>query len=568
MRSKGNLVRLYLNTVRKGKYFSFYSLSICLGFFAQIVLLSIVIWLNRNQIDVDAVSYIRIAQYFLNGQTDLMISGYWGPLLSWLIVPWLLVFDDPLHAAHVPIAISAIIFLFGSFCLLRTAKLSMSAVVIGTWTTALLSVAWAAALLSPDLLMAGLLCIGISMMLSHKWPANAAFAIYVGLILGSSFLAKPVALPISVLIILGFVGTKLASHQISLQQAVRGGAITVAGLLIVAGPWIGVLSYKYARPTFSTSARINHAIVGPPDVDRAHPTFRTFHKPPLGRVTTWEDPTIMPYKYWSPFENTEYALHQARVVYHNFISIVNHLKSFDLLGLGLVSAILAYVFAHPWRQAMQGELWRWSLIPIAGLSAVYLPVYAGDSRYFLAIIPFLLTASLGFVPNVVAPLSANPRVWHFAAVSLVAVSFLISNELFLRGAFKPSPNNEYVEAKLLARTLLVKDIVGPVVSVGMDEADLKTSRARRMGYYLAFLSGAAWYGQMRQDVSADEVLSSGAVLIVLPHALPLAKQLRDSSQFSRADTLLGCKQEGGRFDFDVYLIRIHITDHCPENSQL
>ena len=40
-----------------------------------------------------------------------MVSGVWGPLLSWLMVPWLLVFDDPLLAAHAAMAVSAVVFL-------------------------------------------------------------------------------------------------------------------------------------------------------------------------------------------------------------------------------------------------------------------------------------------------------------------------------------------------------------------------------------------------------------------------------------------------------------------------
>jgi hypothetical protein len=63
-------------------------------FFVQIVLVVKSVWMHNNQINPDAVAYIRIAQYYLSGQTDLMISAYWGPLLSWLIIPWLLVFDD------------------------------------------------------------------------------------------------------------------------------------------------------------------------------------------------------------------------------------------------------------------------------------------------------------------------------------------------------------------------------------------------------------------------------------------------------------------------------------------
>ena len=72
----------------------------------------------HDQLNPDGLAYIRIAQYYLNGQTALMISGYWGPLLSWLIVPWLLVFDDPLLAAHAAMAVSAVVFLFGCFCVL------------------------------------------------------------------------------------------------------------------------------------------------------------------------------------------------------------------------------------------------------------------------------------------------------------------------------------------------------------------------------------------------------------------------------------------------------------------
>src|SRR5262249_6329033 len=111
-------------------------------FLVQIVLAVKIAWLNRDQINPDAVAYIRIAQYYLSGQTDLMISGYWGPLLSWLIIPWLLVFDDSLLAAHAAMAVSAVVFLFGCFCVLRAVRLPGTAIMIGTWITAFLSAAW------------------------------------------------------------------------------------------------------------------------------------------------------------------------------------------------------------------------------------------------------------------------------------------------------------------------------------------------------------------------------------------------------------------------------------------
>src|SRR6266446_1705189 len=171
--------------------------SLVVACLVQIVLVVKSVWMFRDQINPDAVSYIRTAQYYLSGQTDLMISGYWGPLLSWLIVPWLLVFDDPLLAAHAAMAVSALVFLLGGFGVLRAVRLPGTAIMIGTWITAFLSVAWSGVVITPDLLMAGLFCCGTSRLLSDKWVANARTALGAGIVLGAAYLAKAVTLPVS-----------------------------------------------------------------------------------------------------------------------------------------------------------------------------------------------------------------------------------------------------------------------------------------------------------------------------------------------------------------------------------
>ena len=89
-----------------------------------------------------------------------MVSGVWGPALSWLMVPFLLIFDDPLLAAHAAVAVSAVVFLFGCYSVLRAVGLPDIAVILGTWVTAFLSVAWSTTVITPDLLMAGLFCWG------------------------------------------------------------------------------------------------------------------------------------------------------------------------------------------------------------------------------------------------------------------------------------------------------------------------------------------------------------------------------------------------------------------------
>jgi hypothetical protein len=168
------------------------------AFLVQILLLVKATWLYREQINPDAISYLRIAGYYLHGQTDLMVSGVWGPLFSWLIVPWLLVFpdvDDHLLAAHAAVAVSAVVFLFGTYSVLKAMRLPRDAVVVGTWITAFLSVSWSVSVISPDLLMSGIFCYGVSRLLSGKWDIGT------GMILGVAYLAKHIALPLSGLVV-------------------------------------------------------------------------------------------------------------------------------------------------------------------------------------------------------------------------------------------------------------------------------------------------------------------------------------------------------------------------------
>src|SRR5262249_39842384 len=102
----------------------------------------------------------------------------------------------------------------------------------------------------------------------------------------------------SALMILALAGSNITVYQSGLRQAIRATAIFTAGFLLVAGPWIGLLSYKYGHPVISTSGPMAHAIVGPPDMPRDHPDHLHFYKRETGRITTSEDPTNLPYNYW------------------------------------------------------------------------------------------------------------------------------------------------------------------------------------------------------------------------------------------------------------------------------
>src|SRR5262249_28218998 len=153
-----------------------------------------------------------------------------------------------------------------------------------------------------------------------------------------------------------------------------------------------------------------------------------FHKPPIGRIGSGEDLSVMPYNYWSPFHSVGYAVHQGKIIYRNADSVIGYLKGFDWLGLGVVSVIFGYAFGTPWRKALQEDRWRWLLIPTVCLTVVYLPVYADQRRYYWPTFPFLVAASFGFTLSVAGFRSRKRQVNRITALALVTLSFLIVNE--------------------------------------------------------------------------------------------------------------------------------------------
>jgi len=62
---------------------------------AQVVTLSVVAIQAVSLIDHDGIAYIRIATYYFHRQWHLAVSGYWGPLFSWLMLPLIAGVGDP-----------------------------------------------------------------------------------------------------------------------------------------------------------------------------------------------------------------------------------------------------------------------------------------------------------------------------------------------------------------------------------------------------------------------------------------------------------------------------------------
>ncbi|MGH6919976.1 MAG: hypothetical protein ACREJ0_19990 [Geminicoccaceae bacterium] len=484
---------------------------------------------SMHQINPDAVAYLRTAHYYETGRFGLAINGYWGPLISWIMAPLLRFNENDLLVARLAMGFSAVIFLIGALQLYRAIRLSLLELTVAAVLTSLFSVPWSVSFITPDLLMSGLLLLGLACSLAVRPDGSGTRPFGAGLLYGLAYLAKPVALPVSIGVILGLSALRAASGAATWSAAKRSAALSLAGLALISLPWIVVLSVHYGAPTFSTSGLINHAIVGPTGADRGHPTFRTHHVPESGRITSWEDPSGLPYETWSPFSGPERLQHQVKLILKNTRTIVQTLRGFDWLGLGLVAAVAGFVFHYPWAVGLREQPWRLVAPTLVAICGIYLPVYAADGRYYLACYPLLLAASFGFFGDLARRAALRRSVtmpswvhasFRTAVLALVLVSFSLEQR-FRADAARAFTTGFNDEGLLVARELadsLQAEPAGAIASVG---------DRRRIALYTAFLTGRPYYGDRVDEPSPDELVLSGARYIVVERGSALDAMLEE-----------------------------------------
>jgi hypothetical protein len=195
---------------------------------------------------------------------------------------------------------------------------------------------------------------------------------------------------------------------------------------IVAAPWIGVLSWKYGRPTFSTVARVSHAIIGPADKVRDHAWYRQLFQIPPGRISICETPEAMPYNDWSPLENKDYLLHQVRYSIKTAESVVASVASYDMLRITLPALVLLPV-------VMSGAAWRvrrrkaaWVLATVAIYACGFALVCWQDRYTHPFLFPLCCIYCTAFCTSWFRPIAARlglARSSQYLASGLVALSF-------------------------------------------------------------------------------------------------------------------------------------------------
>jgi hypothetical protein len=471
-------------------------------------------WLARWHLDPDGLSYIRTAQHYANGNIGLALSGFWSPLCSWLLVPFIRCGLDPQLASRTLNVLAGAAFILGTFRLARAFGAGSAGQSTAGACAGLLALPMSWQLIGPDLLFAAIVAFYLSLTARalRGFPGRAFAA---GLLGGLGYLSKAYGFPF---FLLHYTFSVIYWAKRGGPDGARGlrrlipWLMGMAGFVLVAAPWAALISLKYGRCTYSTAGRIAHALKAPGVTGHSGLPTSGLKPVPPGRFTLGEDPSALPYPYWSPFSSVAEFVHQVKVIWRNTNWLLGAIRGIDAAGLLLI--IWPYAIVWALRNRGTGSLpgaTVWAVVSCGGFCLGYLVLCAseGGPRYLWPIVPLgvalmasLLHAEIG--PKPAAP-AARPRILgDRLAAALVVLSFAYPSALSARALSKARPG---VSVHHLAGQVQLLHVPGPFAA-----------NERYRGAYVAYYLGTPFVGCPEARRTADVVSElrtarAGALLV-------------------------------------------------------
>ncbi len=294
----------------------------------------------QGSINPDGICYISIARRYLAGDWQGAVNGYWSPLYSWGLIPFLACRIEPLLASKL---LSILIGLF-SLCGLQflASRFALSAGLRAILLTALLPALWwfTFQVITPDFLIACVLVWYFSVIFAPGYLDRRRNAAIAGALGALAYLAKGYGFyfflaHFTLFAALFWLSGRNAARR---RTALLHYAIGLALFAILAGGWIGALSHKYGELTVATAARYNQALMTCQNPRRAHPMLHGFIAPRDGAaISIWEDPSSLSVPV-ARSSRVDKLKRQARLVADNWIILYKKFNHFSLLALIILAS--------------------------------------------------------------------------------------------------------------------------------------------------------------------------------------------------------------------------------------
>jgi hypothetical protein len=455
-----------------------------------IFIISAIILLNRYfhfEIDPDGLSYVSIAQKYLKGNFSEAINGYWGPLFSWLLIPFLKFKINPLWAIKYLNIFLGCLSIFGFFLLTDRFDLPETYRKIYPFFLIPTNLYFSLYFSTPDLLILVIAQFYLYLIYRHFYYRKISILILLGFLGSVGFLAKSYFLIFFLFhfLLLNLLNWIRIRSRVDKNLLVKRILISLSVFMVLSGIWVFLISRKYHQLTFSTAGNYNYRLVGPTIPD--FPLYYLGFQPPADNsaLSVWEDPPISTLPAWSPFSSPANFAHQVQIIKNNSAEIIKILNSWSVYSLALVT-VLFFILLKRLPHISGNEILFYSFITIILWLGGYALITV-EERYLWPAEILLFLSGL----KLFSEYFSNEKKWYFKWVPIII--FLLS---FIKSPFQllNKPITVRPDAFQISQTLASQGISGNIAA--NDRWDLSL--------FIAYYLNSRYYGTQGQ-ISNDQV---------------------------------------------------------------
>jgi len=332
---------------------------------------------------IDGLSYLQISRQYAAG--EFVVRGYWAPLISWLAALPVSLGASPEISARVIITAA------GAAGTLAAVALAAR---IGVRRSGQLMVALFSALLFTYITDISADVLSTTIMLAYFWLLldqriirhPMRLGVLAGGLAALAYFARAYNFIYIVVHLVAYLGWMWWTTRRG-QPLLKFAPLALVTLLLLVAPWVTLLSDRYDRLTFSTSALHTRGLIAPGARDWIICINGTMLCPePQDVLFPWEDhlPDYQPNYNWSPLDSADHLLHQIVQIIRNTRYFINLNIGWAALGLLATGATLIH-----WRQRAFRDRMLYLLISATIYVGGYMLTFASSGvRFYL--VPYAL----------------------------------------------------------------------------------------------------------------------------------------------------------------------------------
>ncbi len=397
----------------------------------------------RYQLNPDATSYFSIAYKYAHLDVRHAVNGYWGPMLSWLLVPAVWLHANLIISAKLISLVAglATLVLTYTFMINRGVNRLLANIVCVILGVLLITVAMTS--ITPDVLMTFFFVLYAFSLVNFTVKPTNTKAVGLGAIGAALYFTKGFGFYFFIAVTLAVMIWQSWNKKHD-RRVLKRYLLLFAVFAVIAAPFITVISVKYCHLTINTAGNFDRNLYGPASGGTQYPmVVQGPFAPPNGSATSvWEDPTpltpLIPGYGWNPLgsaHNRSYFIHS--VLGNNFNRALQAVKTAGLLVvLGFFVMGLGCLRPHKLRR----EYAVFTLISatmILAYSLVYL-----EARYIGAAVVLAATAAGLWLSTLERQKLLNKTQIAIAGTVLISMALATNYTLLSQGRYVNRPDYE------------------------------------------------------------------------------------------------------------------------------